>query len=121
MPIYEYQCQSCSHQFEIMQKISDPVLKKCPECGRLKLRKLLSAVAFRLKGGGWYETDFKSGNKKRNVLGSDSEETPTKEKADKAEKKEGDGAAAKKESSTDGSSKSATSAKPAKSKKETGD
>lgn len=64
MPIYEYQCESCEHVFETLQKISDEPLKQCPACGELKLKKLLSAAGFRLKGGGWYETDFKSGNKK---------------------------------------------------------
>jgi putative FmdB family regulatory protein len=66
MPIYEYQCESCGHQLESIQKISDPPLATCPECGQVTLKKLVSAAAFRLKGGGWYETDFKSGNK-RNV------------------------------------------------------
>ncbi|HEY1991852.1 MAG TPA: zinc ribbon domain-containing protein [Gammaproteobacteria bacterium] len=64
MPIYEYQCQACGHQLEVLQKVSDTPLKKCPGCGKPKLHKLMSAPSFRLKGGGWYETDFKSGNKK---------------------------------------------------------
>ena len=66
MPIYEYTCKACGHEAEIMHKISDPAPKKCPECGKLKLAKQMSATGFRLGGGGWYETDFKSGNK-RNV------------------------------------------------------
>ena len=66
MPIYEYECENCGHQLESIQKISDPPLTTCPECGQLSLKKLVSAAAFRLKGGGWDETDFKSGNK-RNV------------------------------------------------------
>lgn len=69
MPIYEYQCQSCQHQLEVIQKISDEPLKDCPECGKPELRKKISAAAFRLKGGGWYETDFKSGDKKKNLAG----------------------------------------------------
>ena len=69
MPIYEYQCQSCGHQLEVIQKISDEPLKDCPECGKPELRKKISAAAFRLKGGGWYETDFKSGDKKKNLAG----------------------------------------------------
>ena len=64
MPIYEYACSACGHQLEVLQKVSDAPLKKCPQCGRPKLQKLLSAPSFRLKGGGWYETDFKSGNKR---------------------------------------------------------
>jgi putative FmdB family regulatory protein len=70
MPIYEYQCQSCDHEFEALQKISDPLLTDCPSCSEQALRKKVSAAAFRLKGGGWYETDFKTGNKK-NVIGAD--------------------------------------------------
>lgn len=71
MPIYEYQCEACSHKFEKLQKMSDDPLKICPECGAPKLTKLVSAAAFRLKGSGWYETDFKTKNKK-NVSGGES-------------------------------------------------
>ena len=59
VPIYEYQCDACGHQLEALQKISDAPLKTCPECHRDSLRKRVSAAAFRLKGSGWYETDFK--------------------------------------------------------------
>ncbi len=68
MPIYEYQCQSCGHKFEKIQKISDQPLQDCPSCERAELKKLLTAGAFRLSGGGWYETDFKTG-KKKNLAG----------------------------------------------------
>ncbi len=68
MPFYEYQCSKCGHEEEVLQKISDEPLKKCPACGKQTMHKKVSAAAFRLKGGGWYETDFKSGNKK-NVAG----------------------------------------------------
>ena len=64
MPIYEYQCQACQKQIEALQKISDAPLLDCPQCGEPALKKKISAAAFRLKGGGWYETDFKTGNKK---------------------------------------------------------
>ncbi len=64
MPIYEYQCQACGHQMEALQKISDDPLQECPKCHQSSLQKLVSAASFRLKGGGWYETDFKSGDKK---------------------------------------------------------
>ena len=59
MPIYEYQCEHCEHKMEAIQKISDDPLKECPECKQETLRKLVSAAAFKLKGDGWYETDFK--------------------------------------------------------------
>ncbi|MEJ2394766.1 MAG: zinc ribbon domain-containing protein [Candidatus Thiodiazotropha sp.] len=64
MPIYEYRCEACGHELEALQKINDPLLIECPECKQEALKKVLSAAAFRLKGGGWYETDFKSGKKK---------------------------------------------------------
>lgn len=64
MPIYEYECKQCGHKLEALQKISDDPLVECPECGKPELKKLISAAGFRLKGGGWYETDFKSGGKK---------------------------------------------------------
>ena len=68
MPFYEYQCTKCGHEEEVLQKISDKPLKKCPACGKSAMQKKVSAAAFRLKGSGWYETDFKSNNK-RNVAG----------------------------------------------------
>jgi putative FmdB family regulatory protein len=75
MPFYEYECQACKYYTEVMQKISDAPLTKCPSCGKRKLTKLVSAPVFRLKGGGWYETDFKGeGENKRNLVGSDKEE-----------------------------------------------
>jgi putative FmdB family regulatory protein len=64
MPFYEYRCQNCGHEMEALQKISDDPLVDCPECEQPALKKLISAAGFRLKGGGWYETDFKGGNKK---------------------------------------------------------
>lgn len=64
MPIYEYQCEACRHVFDSLQKISEAPLTTCPDCGAEALKKLVSAPAFRLKGGGWYETDFKTGDKK---------------------------------------------------------
>lgn len=71
MPIYEYQCQACQNQIEALQKISDTPLLDCPQCGEPSLKKKVSAAAFRLKGSGWYETDFKTGNKKNLVGGGD--------------------------------------------------
>jgi putative FmdB family regulatory protein len=68
MPFYEYQCKNCGHDLEAMQKINDPPLKKCPHCGKSQLQRLMSAPVFRLKGGGWYETDFKGdGDNKKNL------------------------------------------------------
>jgi putative FmdB family regulatory protein len=96
MPFYEYQCTKCGHDEEVLQKISDKPLKKCPACGKSTMKKKVSAAAFRLKGGGWYETDFKSGNKK-NVAGDGKGESKTKPKDEaKAPKTKGDSTKAKK-------------------------
>lgn len=83
MPIYEYQCSECGALHEALQKISDAPLTECPACGASALRKKVSAAAFRLKGGGWYETDFKSGNKKNLAgdAGKDSKKDSSPSKA----------------------------------------
>ena len=65
MPIYEYRCGSCEQTLEALQRMSDEPLKLCPSCGKETLSKMVSAASFRLKGGGWYETDFKTGKKKQ--------------------------------------------------------
>jgi putative FmdB family regulatory protein len=71
MPIYEYRCQSCDRELEVMQKLSDPELNDCPSCGKPALKKLISPVGFRLKGSGWYETDFKGKGGRKNVATQD--------------------------------------------------
>lgn len=86
MPIYEYQCRACEHAFETIQRMNEPVLTECPDCGEDQLRKLVSAAAFRLKGDGWYETDFKSGNKK-NISKSDDHDGSDAGKSTKSDTK----------------------------------
>lgn len=72
MPFYEYECSACKFYVEALQKVSDPPMKKCPSCKKQTLKKLVSAPVFRLKGGGWYETDFKSDQEnKRNLVGEE--------------------------------------------------
>jgi putative FmdB family regulatory protein len=96
MPIYEYLCQKCGHDFEALQKVSDAPLRKCPECGALRLKKLVSKPTFRLKGTGWYETDFKKDGKRLLAEAGDgkasdgaSADTATKDdKKDTTEKKD---------------------------------
>ena len=92
MPFYEYECSACKHQTEVLQKISDAPLKKCPECGKQALKRLISAPVFRLKGGGWYETDFKSDNEtKRNLAKEEAGESKSEDKTEtKAESKPAD-------------------------------
>ncbi|WP_439102330.1 FmdB family zinc ribbon protein [Congregibacter sp.] len=85
MPIYEYQCTECGELHEALRKISDPPLTDCPACGKPALRKKVSAAAFRLAGSGWYETDFKSGNKKN--LAGDSADSGTKDAGSKESSK----------------------------------
>jgi putative FmdB family regulatory protein len=98
MPFYEYQCNNCGHALEAMQKVSDPPLKKCPQCGKPQLQKLMSAPVFRLKGGGWYETDFKSDQDSKRNLADRPEDSPKEEKKEGAvaESKEAPAADAKK-------------------------
>lgn len=115
MPIYEYACRSCEHQFESIQKASEAPLRDCPACGEATLRKLLSAPVFRLKGSGWYETDFKTGDK-RNVAGEQAgdakEPKESKEKAgDKGDHGETAGKAEKAKSAA-GEANGKGSAKP---------
>ena len=82
MPFYEYECQACKFYTEVMQRITDAPLTKCPSCGKRALRKLVSAPVFRLKGSGWYETDFKSAQEnKRNLVGAEKEEPKADVKA----------------------------------------
>lgn len=82
MPIYEYECESCGHRLEAIQKMSDPVLTDCPTCGKSALKKLVSAAGFQLKGSGWYATDFKGGGQKQEKKEkSESDATPPKKKA----------------------------------------
>lgn len=108
MPIYEYQCQACGIRHEALQKMSDDPLTDCPECGEPKLKKLVSAAAFRLKGGGWYETDFKSGQKKNLVEGEGGKKSTDGASTKSADSKSGAGDT---KSSTKGDKTSKSSAK----------
>ena len=96
MPIYEYRCGDCGHELDALQKLSDEPLKDCPECEQPSLKRLMSAPAFRLKGGGWYETDFKSDKEKKRNLADSGDKGGDKsasagdgdKKTEKSEKKE---------------------------------
>ena len=78
MPIFDYQCEACGHSFDALQKVGEGPLRKCPECGKLKLKKQLAAPNFHLKGSGWYKTDFRDGPAKKAA------ETPAGKSPDKA-------------------------------------
>ena len=82
MPIYEYACDACGHEFETLQKMSEEPLKECPKCHEPKLRRLVSAAGFQLKGSGWYVTDFRDKGGRKGPA-------DRSEKAPKPEKKEG--------------------------------
>ena len=88
MPFYEYECQACKFYTEVMQKITDAPLTRCPSCAKRRLKKLVSAPVFRLKGAGWYETDFKSDKEnKRNLVGAEKEESKPESKPEAKEAK----------------------------------
>lgn len=112
MPIYEYLCDACEHKMEALQKVGDQLLKDCPKCGEAGLRKLISAAAFRLKGGGWYETDFKGDQDQQRNL-SKSDHKPGHELGDKPANKDGE-KEKKKDTSTSDSSKSDSKSSDAK-------
>jgi putative FmdB family regulatory protein len=123
MPIYEYQCSHCRYYLEVIQKITDAKLKKCPSCGRSTLQKLMSAPVFRLKGSGWYETDFKSDQEqKRNLAAAEKEPPAADSKGDKDSKDPKDAKDAKDSKETgskDADAKGSKDAKDAKDAKDT--
>lgn len=81
MPIYAYTCKNCEHDLDALQKMADAPLVDCPSCGKPELKRQLSAPRFRLKGQGWYETDFKKDNQ-RNIAGEKDSSKPETKKAD---------------------------------------
>src|SRR5215475_812691 len=91
MPLYEYQCLECDHQFEVIQKFSDPPVEKCPKCGG-PVRKLVSSPAIQFKGSGWYVTDYArkgaAGGESKSEGGAATESTSSSEKSEKSEKGE---------------------------------
>jgi len=106
MPIYEFECPSCSERFDRLQKLSDPDPDSCPNCGATGVRRRISAPAFRLAGSGWYETDFKKdGDKKRNLAeksdGATAESKPADSRSGDAKSSDGKGSDGK---SSDGKS-----------------
>src|SRR5688572_1240043 len=111
MPFYEYECQSCKFYTELMQKLSDPPLKKCPSCGKSTMKKLISAPVFRLKGAGWYETDFKSDKEDKRNLAVDKE--PEAKEPDAKEAKPAEAATADSAKTEGKSAADAKSAEPA--------
>src|SRR5712671_5102373 len=94
MPFYEYECPACKYYAEVLQKISDKPLMRCPSCGKKGFKRLISAPVFRLKGSGWYETDFKSEkDSQRNLVAAEREEAKPAAEAKGEAKPESKGAA----------------------------
>ena len=87
MPIYEYVCNECGHEFEALQKMSDTPLRDCPACEKSALKKKISAPGFRLSGSGWYETDFKSSNQKNLSKGDNVDKNTSDKSTDKSSAK----------------------------------
>ena len=115
MPLYEYQCKKCHHRFEKIQKFSDKMVKKCPECGG-PVEQMISAPAVQFKGSGWYVTDYaKKSASAGSSGGGDSEAKGAKDK--KEEKSKSDGA--KSDGAKSESSKSETSSKESSSREST--
>jgi putative FmdB family regulatory protein len=118
MPIYEYRCAACGHHLEALQRMTEGPLRKCPDCGKSQLKRLVSASRFRLKGSGWYETDFKNkGETQRNLVekgGGESTEAATDKSTDASAKAEAGKAVAAEKS--DGAAEKPAKPKPASSK-----
>src|SRR5215831_17461999 len=110
MPFYEYECENCKFYTELLQKVSDAPLKKCPSCGKSTMKKLVSAPVFRLKGDGWYETDFKGDKENKRNLAVDKEpDTASDSKAAKAGAADAKAAAESKPAETAKSAESGSS------------
>ena len=116
MPFYEYQCAACGRHHEELQKVSDRPLRKCPACGRPSLKRLVSAPVFRLKGGGWYETDFKGDKENRRNLAGEKEPATVEAPADKPKDDKAEAKPAEKKSEAPAKPDVAKKPKPARTK-----
>lgn len=117
MPIYEYRCRSCGHTLDALQKVNDPHLTDCPACNEAALVRLMSAPSFRLKGGGWYETDFKSDKERKRNLADGKVEGGDEKARSGGDEKTPSGGAAKSDTAKDNAA-AANSAKSVASGKE---
>ena len=111
MPIYEYRCDSCGHQQEFLQKVSDAPLTVCPECGKPAFKKMVTAAGFQLKGSGWYVTDFRNKSSSKPAAKNESKGDSTGGESTGSESKSGGEAKSSESKPTE--SKPATPSKPA--------
>lgn len=110
MPIYEYRCEQCGHEFEKLQKVSEQgKIQVCLECGAEAAKQLISKVGFRLKGQGWYETDFKSDKEKKKNLATDSTNTNASSSETKTASKSSSNTSDSKSSGSNTASKTSSS------------
>ena len=116
MPIYEYECKACGEHHEFIQKFSEGAKRKCPACGKSRLRKLMSAAAFHLKGSGWYVTDFRDGDKKKPDEGSGSDKSADASAAESSSESKSE-STDKAQSTPAGKSESGSDSKPTVKKK----
>ena len=116
MPIYEYRCSACGHHLEALQKMAEASLRKCPECGKSQLKRLVSAPQFRLKGSGWYETDFKNKSSAtgKAAPGKSADTSGSEKSASGTESSGGDKSAGEKGSEKSSTDKKADSPAPSK-------
>ena len=117
MPIYEYECAACGHRHEALQKLGESLLCDCPACGKSELRKLVSAAGFRLAGSGWYETDFKTGDKRNLASGSDEKSNVSSKSSQEGGQKPSQTTKSDTKQSATATSTHAKGSKPATSKK----
>jgi putative FmdB family regulatory protein len=115
MPLYEYKCEKCGHQFEKIQKFSDKMLKKCPECGG-RVEQMISAPAVQFKGSGWYVTDYANKPTAPSSDGGKDSKNEEKSKSEDASKGDSSKDSSSKESSSKESGKSSSSKKAEKQK-----
>ena len=120
MPIYEYRCGACDHYMDALQKISDAPLTDCPECNEAALKRLISAPSFRLKGSGWYETDFKSDKDRQRNLADKKESGEKKDSGDKKESGEKKESGNKNDAGTKSKESGKSDSKPSGGKKSSG-
>jgi len=114
MPIYEYRCEHCQHQFERFQKHSDAPLQQCPACGQNTVKKLMSAAGFRLKGSGWYETDFKGDDEpKKNLVSADAGDAKKTDSQETTTQSTQSASESKSTATSDSAAGSAVTSKPA--------